>query len=189
MARYVAFLRGINVGGHVVRMETLKEVFSQLGFSGVETFIASGNVIFESKSGTPKSLEQRIEKRLESKLGYSVATFLRTFEEVRAISEYKSFSDKDLSRSQTLVVGFLKDPLPPSSVNALEALKAATDALHVHGRELYWLLHGKLSESTLSYKSFERIIKGLATFRNANTITRLAAKYPLSLVAKRAGTL
>jgi uncharacterized protein (DUF1697 family) len=75
MPRYVAFLRAINVGGRTVTMERLRALFSDIGFSNVETFIASGNVIFDSKSAAPTTLEKDIERQLEASLGYSVATF------------------------------------------------------------------------------------------------------------------
>src|SRR5580700_5087804 len=92
MAKYVAFLRAINVGGHVVPMEKLRKLFSGLKFSNVETFIASGNVIFEMKSAADQRLETKIEKHLEAALGYEVGTFVRSLEEIRAISEYEPFS-------------------------------------------------------------------------------------------------
>ena len=61
MPRYVAFLRAINVGGHTVKMDQLRRLFERLGFSKVETFIASGNVIFESASRSAKALEKNTE--------------------------------------------------------------------------------------------------------------------------------
>jgi uncharacterized protein (DUF1697 family) len=72
--RYVAFLRAINLGGHVVKMDELKRQFEALEFSNVSTFIASGNVIFES-DGAPAELEPRIEQHLHHRLGHGVGTF------------------------------------------------------------------------------------------------------------------
>ena len=178
MTRYVAFLRAINVGGHIVKMETLRELFTAHGFAKVETFIASGNVIFESKAAADMKLELAIERRLESALGYGVAVFVRSDAEVRAISAYQPFSSAALKASQTLNIGFLRDPLSPSALNALMNLKTPIDDFHVHGRELYWLCRKKQSESTFSNKAFERAIQGVSTFRNATTIAKLAAKYP-----------
>jgi len=60
LAKYIAFLRAINVGGHTVKMDHLRSLFEALGFSNVETFIASGNVIFESKSKSTRALERRL---------------------------------------------------------------------------------------------------------------------------------
>ncbi|MBI2680872.1 MAG: DUF1697 domain-containing protein [Candidatus Solibacter usitatus] len=178
MARYVAFLRAINVGGHIVKMDTLRDLFTAHGFSNVETFIASGNVIFESKSAADKKLELAIEKRLESALGYTVATFVRSVAEIAAISVYQPFSSAALKASRTLNIGFLREPLSPSALKALMSLKTPIDDFHVQGRELYWLCRKGQSESTFSNKVFERAIQGVSTFRNATTIARLAAKYP-----------
>jgi uncharacterized protein (DUF1697 family) len=72
MPRYVAFLRAINVGGHIVKMDALRRHFASLGFDDVETFIASGNVIFQSRSTAAAALERRIEACLEERLGYEV---------------------------------------------------------------------------------------------------------------------
>ena len=69
MAEYIAFLRGINVGGHNVKMEVLCEQFEAIGLSKIETFIASGNVIFESRSADTAKLEVKIEKQLALSLG------------------------------------------------------------------------------------------------------------------------
>jgi uncharacterized protein (DUF1697 family) len=78
MPKFVAFLRAINVGGHLVKMDELRGLFEALGFTNVETFIASGNVIFDSKATNVKSLERKIEKHLEASLGYAVTTFIRS---------------------------------------------------------------------------------------------------------------
>jgi uncharacterized protein (DUF1697 family) len=77
VARSVAFLRAINVGGHTVKMADLRRSFEALGFGGVATHIASGNVIFETDAGDPAALEDRIEKALQTDLGYRVDTFVR----------------------------------------------------------------------------------------------------------------
>ena len=68
MPRYVAFLRALNFGGHTIRMERLRDVFTAAGFAGVETFIASGNVIFDSGSTNIGALERKIEMALQSEL-------------------------------------------------------------------------------------------------------------------------
>src|ERR1043166_2432444 len=90
--RLVAFLRAINVGGHTVTMERLRKEFEGMGFSGVETFIASGNVIFTARAGNPAALGKKIEARLRAALGYEVATFVRTAEEVAAVAGYQPFT-------------------------------------------------------------------------------------------------
>ena len=78
MPRTIAFLRAVNVGGHTVKMDALRRHFESLGFSNVETFIASGNVIFETPFKNARTLESSIENKLRDALGYEVAAFLRT---------------------------------------------------------------------------------------------------------------
>ncbi len=177
MTRYIAFLRAINVGGHVVKMDTLRDLFSSLGLSNVETFIASGNVIFESRSSA-RVLEQKIEASLESALGYPVSTFLRTGAEIHAIASHQPFPPDLMKEARTAAVGFLAAPLCPAAAKSLFALKTEFDDFHLHARELYWCSRAKQSDSAFSNRVCERAIQCPTTFRNLNTIARLAAKYP-----------
>jgi uncharacterized protein (DUF1697 family) len=177
MPRFVAFLRAVNVGGRTVKMETLRGWFSDMGFTSVETFIASGNVIFEAKSAAAVQLEKKIEAHLADALGYSVSVFLRTASELSAISAHQPFAAAALQSAQALNIGFCKDSLTPAAITAVMALATPIDDFHVHGRELYWLCRHRQSESTFSNQQFERAIKGVATLRSATTIAKLASKY------------
>jgi uncharacterized protein (DUF1697 family) len=170
MPKYVAFLRAINVGGHVVKMDELRELFAALKFSNVETFIASGNVVFETKSAPDQKLEQKIEKHLEAALGYPVGTFVRSIDEIHAISVYKPFS----KTGQVLNVGFTRSTLRDEHVTGF---RTEVDDFHVHGHEVYWLCQIRQSDSKFPAKKFEKAIGGEATWRNMNTVVRLAAKY------------
>ncbi len=97
MPKYVAFLRAINVGGHIVKMDHLRQLFETLGFDNVETFIASGNVIFDSTSKSTKTLERKIETLLKETFGYPVATFIRSTSELANIANYKPFEESELN--------------------------------------------------------------------------------------------
>jgi uncharacterized protein (DUF1697 family) len=161
-------------------MEDLRALFESLGFSKVETFIASGNVIFETKSGNAQALPRKIEALLHKSLGYEVATFIRTDAEVAAVAQYKPFADSALQSARALNVAFLAGPLPDAAQKALMGLKTDIDDFHAHGREVYWLCQKKQSESTFSNAVFERTLKIQTTFRGFNTVLKLAAKYPPS---------
>ena len=174
--KYVAFLRAINVGGHVVKMEVLRGHFESLGFPGVETFIASGNVIFESRA-KPESAQAMIEGHLQTSLGYEVATFIRTIAEVDAVAQYRPFGAAATQSAGAFCVGFLHQPLDAEACSALMRMKTAIDDFHVHGREVYWLCVNRQSESTFSNARFERMLKVRTTFRGVNTVAKLAAKY------------
>ena len=177
MIRYIAFLRAINVGGHTVKMETLRQLFESLDFSNVQTFIASGNVVFEAKSKDPKSLEKKIEKRLQETLGHEVATFIRTDPELAGIANYKPFRQSDLDAAVALNIAFLTDPLDERSKQKLMALRTGIDDFHVHGREIYWLCRRKQSESTFSNAVLEKTLGIKSTLRGVNTVRKMAEKY------------
>lgn len=177
MTRYIAFLRAINVGGHTVKMDALRQHFESLGFANVETFIASGNVVFESEESAP-ILEKRIEEMLAYALGYKVATFIRTEAELARIAAYKPFAKADMEAAMALNIAFMAGPLDDESSLKLMALRTDIDDFHSHEREIYWMCRKKQSESTFSNAVFEKALRRQATFRGANTIQRMAAKYP-----------
>jgi uncharacterized protein (DUF1697 family) len=175
--RFIAFLRAINVGGRVVTMANLRGHFEGLGVTDVETFIASGNVIFSSRTGAVPALEKRIAKGLHAELGYEVPIFIRTAAEVAAIAVYQPFTAKQREGSRTCVVGLLAEPLTPSAKKALMALQSDVDIFHVNKREIYWSSQLGQSDSVISNVLLERTLKVRSTFRGMNTMVRLVAKY------------
>jgi uncharacterized protein (DUF1697 family) len=179
MPKYVALLRAINVGGHTVKMEYLRGLFEASGFANVETFIASGNVIFESGSGNPRALERKIEKHLREALGYEVKTFVRAIPELAAVAAYKPFSDSELNKEgNTLFIGFVADSPADEAKRKLLSCSGELDDLHVQGREIYWLYRTRMmSDSKFSGALLEKILGMRATFRNSTTVRKIAAKY------------
>ncbi len=175
MTRYIAFLRAINVGGHTVTMADLRRHFEALGYADVETFIASGNVLFDS-ARKPAVLEREIEAGLAAALGYEVATFIRTPAEVAAIAAYRPFGDATIDKGHSLYASLLKVLPDDAAQRRVLALRSAIDDFHFHGREFYWLRRGDGASTKFSGAQFERLIKAPATARNINTFVRLAAK-------------
>lgn len=175
--RYVAFLRAINVGKRQVKMDRLRAIFQEAGFTDVETFIASGNVIFTAPAQDGRALERRIEGVLKDALGFEVETFLRTPAELDAIAGYRPFGDE--GDTHTMYVNFLYEPRPADAAERLTALRTEVDEFHVHGREFYWLARKKVSESLVTGPMMARAIgKVPSTNRNVTTVRKLAAKYP-----------
>jgi uncharacterized protein (DUF1697 family) len=177
MTKYIAFLRAINVSGHTVKMDKLKDIFSSIGFANVETFIASGNVIFESAEKSTKKLETDIEKKLLAALGFEVATFIRTPADVAAIANNQPFPQKEFDSSTAFNVLFLAERLDKESTQKVLALENEIDAFYVQGREVYWLCRRKQSESKFSNAVLERTLKRSSTMRGMSTLQKLAAKY------------
>jgi uncharacterized protein (DUF1697 family) len=178
MAKYVAFLRAINVGRHLVKMDQLRQLFETLGFDNVETFIASGNVIFDSPLKNTKTLEKKIETLLHEALGYPVATFIRSTSELTSIANYKPFDDSELNADgNALYIILTADELSSESKRKLRTFGSEVDDFHANGREVYWLSRKKISESKVSGAQLERTMGMPGTMRNVNTLKRLAAKY------------
>ncbi len=180
MHHHIAFLRGINLGRRRMKMDQLRTLFEAMRFAQVATFIASGNVIFSSRNGDRRKLEQQIQAHLKVALGYEVDTFVRTREEVVAVANFEPFAKVDMANpSSTMSVGFLREPLSTEQARRFSACRTAADEFCVNGREYYWLCRIKTNESKVWASSAMRSV-GLPTssMRNLTTVRKLAALYP-----------
>jgi uncharacterized protein (DUF1697 family) len=176
MRRFVAFLRGINVGGHSVVKEQLKESFTSLGFQNISTFKQSGNVIFESDKSNPKEIEARIEEKLQSALGYEVAVFVRTFPQLKRIIDLEAFKGQT-SESTSFLVTFLPSAFSTFPFQLpLEIPKSAAQIISAAGMEVFSVTHGG-GEGALPNPFLESKLKVKATTRNLNTIREILEKH------------
>ena len=178
MPQYIALLRGINVGGHRVKMDRLRELFEELGLTNVSTFIASGNVIFSAHSGDVEALSDKIEKHLAQRLGYEVATFLRSPAQLDAIAARSEPPDGERRPSTSSVyVIFLRGPAGDTLRSTFASLGSEMDEFRFSGAEIYWRIQGKLTESPLFGRGLDGALRGIpTTTRNMNTVRRLAAR-------------
>lgn len=164
-------------------MDKLRQLFEVMGHAGVETFIASGNVIFETSRRNLAVLEETIANGLEKALGFPVATFLRTVPELTAVAAHTPFPASDLESGASLYVGFMKGPVGPvgpvgkDTLRAVAACRSEADDFAVHGRELYWLRRNVGIESMYSGARIEKALAGPITMRNITTVRKLAEKY------------
>lgn len=179
MPRYIALLRAINVGGRTVKMDRLRASFEAMGLAKVETFIASGNVIFETTARKPEALEAKIEAHLRRELGYAVGTFLRTPAEMAAVAAASPFGEPDPAEAGLgLYVLFFKEPLGPDVARRVAAIETPADRFRVLGRELYWRCERKLTDSRVSGAMWAQALGGLSsTNRSVTTVRKLAARY------------
>jgi uncharacterized protein (DUF1697 family) len=178
MAEYAAFLRGINVGGaHRVGGGDLRACFEEQGLRDVATFRASGNVVFDGPGVAVDELAARIEAGLEAALGYEVAVFLRTADEVRAIAAQEPFTAARVEGSKgKLQVGLLTAKPATAARKSVLALATDDDGLAFGDRELYWLPSGGTQESELDMKALGKML-GVMTMRTKNTVDQMASKY------------
>lgn len=180
MARFAAFLRGMNLGRRRLANAELRAAVEALGgFAEVAVVRASGNVVFavEDDAAAPAAVAARLERGLEAQLGYPVPVFLREAGRVRAIAAHAPFAAEQLAASEGKVQVLLLSAAPSAEVRAA-TLAHATDAdrLAIHGSELYWLPSGGISRSPLDAAAAFGPL-GHGTMRTQATIALIAAKH------------
>jgi uncharacterized protein (DUF1697 family) len=169
----IAFLRGINLGGHNVKKDQLIKIFESVGCEEVTTFIASGNVVFDAKS---KPTETAAEEAFHSAIGYAAPTFIRTTAQLRKIVERRPFDGRGPETGGTLHIGFLKQK---ANASALKELETDNDELHVDGMTVYWHTHtARMSDSTINPAKIEKALGQQSTFRSIKTLVNILEKWP-----------
>jgi uncharacterized protein (DUF1697 family) len=177
MSQYVALLRGINVGGNnLIKMTALKECFEQSGFGAVSTYIASGNVLFDSGDKAP-ALVTKIEKILGATFNYQASVVLRSDKQIRAVvADAPAGFGKQPAKFRYDVI-FLKEPLKAAS-----ALAAVKKVITKEGVDQLWAGAGVLYTSRLIARATSSQLSRVValpvykqmTIRNWNTTTKLA---------------
>ena len=173
MARFVAFLRAVNVGRRRMEMAALREALEGDGISDVTTYIASGNAIVTS-SLRPGDLEQEIERRIEAEFGFLAEAFVRTTAQVSTIVGRSPFGE--VPAGHTHLVAFLRSAPSAAERRAIEALSGPVDSLEVHGAEVHWHIAGRSMDTELKPRDWKAVGAGLNTTRNITMLTKLAAK-------------
>lgn len=175
MKKYMAFLRAVNVGGTtIIKMTELKRMFESFGLTNVETYIQSGNVIFESEERRASILEEQIERQLEKAYGKRIQLFVRTTREVAAMVKDCPFDPKD---GLTVYVAVLDRKPDPKSIEKLMSMGSEADDFAVIGREVFNLRRDR-EKSIFSNNMVEKTLGIAGTTRNLTTIRKLAEKYP-----------
>ena len=182
MPQYVALLRGINVGGHRVKMAHLRDVLEGMGLRDVVTVIASGNVVFSSGARDLPALRRKMERVLESELGFEVPVLLRTPAELAALEPFVSAHEGGADEPwDSHYVIFLQEAVPREVKQALTPLASRTDGFLFGEREIHWLVRGRLSDSPLFGRGVDAATRGtVTTMRNLKTIGRILGKTELS---------
>ena len=176
MPRYVAFLRGMNLGRRRIKNPELCAAFEEIGFTNVSAFLASGNVIFDTDGSNPAAVALSIEDGLRVSLGYEVPTFLRRADEVRSIANHQPFAEVTAERTGKMQVAMVGCNVDQSARDSVLELSNDADMLEIVGRELYWWPKGNFLDSQLDLNALESIL-GPFTIRTKNTIERLAVRF------------
>jgi uncharacterized protein (DUF1697 family) len=176
MPLFVAFLRGINVGGRTVKKEVLQQAFVSLGFQNVMTYKQSGNVIFEDSTHDVEGLKKKIETKLQTALGYNVPVLLRSMEQLKIIVGWDSFKGQNVEGSSFLIT-FLPLPVAPFPLQLpLTIPKSTAQVISASGSEVFSVTHGG-GEGALPNPFIEAKLKVKATTRNLNIIREIVEKF------------
>ena len=180
MPHYVAFLRGINLGYRRIKMAKLRQLFEELKFADVATFIASGNVLFSSPARDGHKLAAQIEAHLAKSLGYKVDTFVRTRVEVAAVAAFRPFSAADLAHpDNTIHAGFWREAPSADQARGLVACGTPVDEFCVSGREFYWLCRIRTPESKVwASPAMKALNLPSTSMRNLTSLRKLVALFP-----------
>jgi uncharacterized protein (DUF1697 family) len=175
MSKYVAFLRGINVGGNkIIKMETLREVFESMGFSEVKTYIASGNVIFETRSKTATTLKSKIESALKKALGHEVTVALLSFEDLAVVSQEDVFDGIEAGKDVGLFVAFLVAQPTLSPKLPISVPKDNFDVLGARDRAVFIVVRrNEKGQAAFPNDFVEKQFGVKATTRNWNTVKKI----------------
>ena len=179
MAIYVALLRGINVGGkNRIKMSDLKSTFETVGLHRVQTYIQSGNVLFES-DGEEAEIRRRIEREMETVFGFAVTVVLRTAAELADLAGRCPFSEEMVldaeasAEGESLYVSLLTQAPSEEGMECLRAYKSEGEEYRIEGREVFLLFRHSIRNSKLANNLQKLEVPG--TVRNWKTISKLAA--------------
>ncbi len=176
MATYISMLRGINVGRqNQIRMVDLKSLYESLGFSSVQTYVQSGNVVFFNKDPDPVHITAQIESTVQHKFSSTIPVFTRTPAEFQRLVDTNPFihgRSEDLSK---LHVTFLYHSPSESDITRLAGFKDPVDEYFIGEQEIFLFCPNGYGRTKLSNTFFEKKLSVPATTRNWNTVTTLLA--------------
>lgn len=171
MTTYIALLRGINVSGHrLIKMAELKRMCEGMGLKRVQTYIQSGNILFESEAEEP-ALAAALEAEIMRVFGFEVPVIIRSAAEWEVIVASCPFPE--LREGESIYVSLLPEEPPAEGVERLRAYEGPLDEFRVQGRELYFLHRQPVHQSKLANSVGKLGVP--STSRNWQTMNKLLA--------------
>lgn len=171
---YVALLRGINVGGHTVKMDALRKHFEELGFGNVRSYIQSGNVFFTSDEPDRAALAERIERHLRAALGYEAPACLRTMAELERVVATDPFAGLTVTPDMRLCVMFTNDAIPPDLALPLRSPKGDMEIVATTEHEAFVVWYLKDGRPPAAY-GFDDVLGKKTTTRFFHTTAKILA--------------
>lgn len=173
MIRYIALLRGINVGGNkIIPMQDLRDLCSSLGFKDINTYIQSGNLIFSSAKGHTE-LESSLKNAITKQFGFDVKILIFTFEEYKRLLNSNPFTDNDEDGRNIYLTFLEKVPGDDLATHKLEALASSEESFKIIGQVVWLKFPGGRSDTKLTNNNVEKVLGLSATTRNLKTSFKL----------------
>jgi uncharacterized protein (DUF1697 family) len=174
MATFIALLRGINVGGNKkVPMAELRALCEELGFTDVQTFIQSGNAIFQT-SGTPVAIEKKLEARIADHFGFSVDTLVRSAKDWPSLISGNPFVEACAADPQHVLMALAKRTPSADAVSALRARAQDGERIEAAGEAIWFHYPNNMARTKLSPALIDRLVGSPVTARNYRTVVKLA---------------
>lgn len=174
MIIYISILRGINVSGHrMIKMQALKELFTDLGFQNIQTYVQSGNIVFQHKKTDQQKLEKKIAKAITEKFTFDVPVIVMELSELQQIIAGNPFVKDETKNLSHLHVTFLAGKPDAESFNKIKEGSFQPDEFHLVNKVIYLYCPNSYSKSKLTNGFFEKKLNVTATTRNWKTTNEL----------------
>lgn len=173
MPVYIALLRGVNVGGNTLKMDRLRALCSDLGLRKVQTYLQSGNIVFEGE-GSASHWAGALERKLSGESRLPVSVLVKTAVEMDGVVAANPFLKEQGLDPSKLHVTFLNRAASRTALDRLRAIDAGPDRFHSGVREIYLHCPNGYGQTKLSNNVIEKLLSLRATTRNWNTVQKLA---------------
>ncbi len=174
MTTYISLLRGINVSGkNLIKMKELKVIYEQLGFKNIQTYIQSGNVLFQYKKEATRSLEKKLQQALLEATGMNVPFFIFEFPTFKTIYDNNPYLNEKDHSNDSLYFLFLQTAPEKIDLSPILSMKADHESFIQKGTVIYLSFPNGLGKTKLTNTFFEKTLKTNGTIRNRNTVLKL----------------
>jgi uncharacterized protein (DUF1697 family) len=175
MATYISILRGINVSGkNIIKMDALRKLFIDADFSNVQTYIQSGNIIFETKKIATAGLEKIISGEIKKQFGLNIPVLVTGLEELKEAIKNNPFTNAQLKDINFLHVTFLSGIAGKENIAKISITNFLPDEFVVIDKAIYLYCPNGYGNTKLNNNFFENKLKLTATTRNWKTVNELA---------------
>ena len=174
MNTYIALLRGINVSGQKkIKMDRLQAIFEELNFSAVETYIQSGNVVFQSEGSDQFDLARLAKDKINETYGFDVEVIVFSHAEIKEVLDNNPFFDDRTKDPERFYVTFLSDKPSSDYIEKLKTFDYSPEEYHLINTTIYFFAANGYGRAKMNNNFFENKLKVFATTRNWKTINKL----------------